>query len=384
MKRYLSEKQRYVESNGKDEHYLVIPGERTGSWHGERTHVYTVASPRVDRTSRYRILWNLRQVRLLLEKIQPDVIEVGDPYQLAWAALATGARLGCPVVGFYHSHFPDAYLRTLARYGGRWAERVAFAGARLYIRELYRRFGFTLVASHRLYQLLRDWGVANVVRIPLGVDTEVFCPSGKDWEWRKTCGVPRDAFLLLYVGRLSREKNIGTLLSAFARLRKGGQRQLWLLVIGDGPLRFRVAQTAREVGGLVWVEYVESKEELARYYRCADLFVHPGIVETFGLVALESQACGCPVIGIRGTQMDENILWGLEYWADANSPDSLAEAILGARRVDLSLWGQRVAREVLQHYTWKHTFGRLWQTYRKALGQEDPSSSCATKTSFVR
>ncbi len=54
-------------------------------------------------------------VEEVLEREQPDIIESGDPYQLAWKAVASGRGLDIPVVGFYHSHFPEAYIRSVGQ-----------------------------------------------------------------------------------------------------------------------------------------------------------------------------------------------------------------------------------------------------------------------------
>ena len=87
-----------------------------------RLHLHTIRSPRLDffsrYPSRYRLILNTRLVLDLLDDIRPDIIESGDPYHLAWTALRAGAQLRAPVFGFYHSHFPEAYLRTAAKYGG--------------------------------------------------------------------------------------------------------------------------------------------------------------------------------------------------------------------------------------------------------------------------
>ena len=89
---------------------LIVPGETTGHTEDGPTRTYTIRSPLVSRTSRYRALLNLHAVERILETEQPDIIESGDPYQIAWKAVASGAALGIPVVGFYHSHFPGGFL----------------------------------------------------------------------------------------------------------------------------------------------------------------------------------------------------------------------------------------------------------------------------------
>src|SRR5258708_870098 len=111
VKRYLEEKRRYAVTAGY-EHILIVPGKRTERIDEEKARTYFIEAPLVSKTSRYRALLNLRAVENLLEQEQPDIIESSDPYQLAWKAIASGENLRIPVVGFYHSHFPEPYLRT--------------------------------------------------------------------------------------------------------------------------------------------------------------------------------------------------------------------------------------------------------------------------------
>ena len=95
-----------------DEHVLIVPGAKNGA-ESKRAFARLLDSfALVSRTSRYRALLNLRAVEEILERERPDIIESGDPYQVGWKAIASGRALRIPVVGFYHSHFPEAYLRS--------------------------------------------------------------------------------------------------------------------------------------------------------------------------------------------------------------------------------------------------------------------------------
>ena len=104
---------------------LVGPGETTTCTGDGVSRVYTIASPLISRTSRYRALLKLHLVEEVLERERPDIIESGDPYQLAWKAIASGRGLDIPVVGFYHSNFPEAYIRSVAKYFGSVAIAIA-------------------------------------------------------------------------------------------------------------------------------------------------------------------------------------------------------------------------------------------------------------------
>ncbi|PYK29497.1 MAG: glycosyltransferase family 1 protein, partial [Verrucomicrobia bacterium] len=124
VKRYLHEKIDYVQNcTGSDKHVLIVPGPKTAAKANGRSRVYTIRSPLVSRTARYRALINLRAVEETLKREQPDVIESGDPYQLGWRAVRVGRKLKIPVIGFYHSHFPEAYLRSSAKLLGKRATR---------------------------------------------------------------------------------------------------------------------------------------------------------------------------------------------------------------------------------------------------------------------
>ena len=125
VKRYLHEKIDYIQScTATDKHVLIIPGAKTGAKANGHSRIYTIRSPLVSRTAQYRALLNLRAVEQTLKREQPDIIESGDPYQLGWRAVKVGRALKIPVIGFYHSHFPEAYLRSSAKLLGKTATHV--------------------------------------------------------------------------------------------------------------------------------------------------------------------------------------------------------------------------------------------------------------------
>jgi alpha-1,6-mannosyltransferase len=372
VKRYVHEKIDYINKYSPgDEHILVVPGAKTETIGSERSRIYSIHSPLLSRTSRYRALLNLRAVEEILERERPDVIESSDPYQVAWKALASGRGLGLPVVGFYHSHFPEAYLRSAAKFFGKTATEAVMDFAVRYVLNLYNRFEATLVPSQSLAQTLRDWGVSNVRVVELGVNIDIFNPAGDGViETRQSLGIAPDQKFLLYVGRLSKEKNIQVLFRAFDLLQRRRAGDFRLVVIGDGPQREHLRQLqARARDAVSWIPYCTDSAELARYYRGADLFVHPGVQETFGLVALESQACGTPVVGILGSDMDRIILHEQECWARENSAEALADAIEESTAGKLSTLGSSAAEAAGTGYSWPRVFEQLFCIYREVCAK---------------
>lgn len=356
MKRYVHEKIAFVQQHRPDdEHILIVPGARTELKTNERSRIYSIASPLVSRAAQYRILLNLRAVDEIIERERPDVIESGDPYQVGWQALRSARSRRIPVVAYYHSHFADAYLRRPAERFG--VSRVVVNAARTYTRNLYRGFDATFVPSRGLCDVLRSWGLTNVRQVELGVNTNIFQPGEDRPMTRDSLGVPNNRILLLYVGRLAPEKNTRTLFEAFPLL---PPQRFHLLVIGDGAERNHV-----DAGEAVtWIPYCSDAPQLARYYRAADFLVHPGVEETFGLVALESQACGTPVLGIRGSFMDEVILHDQSAWTAENSAAALAAAIERMSSTqDLRALGAEACERVRERYAWPRVFERLFSIY---------------------
>lgn len=367
VKRYVHEKISCIQSQSPgDEHVLIIPGAKTEVTAADRSRIYSIHSPLISRSSRYRALVNLRAVGEILEREQPDIIESSDPYQVGWKAISFGRSARVPVVGFYHSHFPEAYLRGASKFLGTRGGEILMSAAQRYVRRMYNRFEATLVPSESLAEVLEEWGVRNVKLVSLGVNTESFRPiPGDADETRKKVEVGPHRKLLLYIGRLAPEKNTTTLFKAFEILADRQPNQFQLLVIGDGPQREQLRQLQAQTQGVHWIQYCSDANELARYYRAADLFVHPGTQETFGLVALESQACGTPVVGIRGTRLDRIILHDQDSWARENNPESLATAIEEFSLRDLNGLGHAAAARAATEYSWPRVFERLFCIYRE-------------------
>ncbi|MEP6603422.1 MAG: glycosyltransferase, partial [Spartobacteria bacterium] len=175
VKRYVHEKIAYIDKHSpEDEHVLVVPGAKTEVTSSGRSRIYSIHSPLVSRTARYRALLNMRAVDDILRREQPDIIESSDPYQIAWKAIKSGRALGIPVVAFYHSHFPEAYVRTATKYLSDAMTETVMNLAERYVCNLYQRFEATLVPSEALADVLRDWGLQNIHVVQLGVNIDIF------------------------------------------------------------------------------------------------------------------------------------------------------------------------------------------------------------------
>lgn len=365
VKRYLTEKRDYIAQYTDHEHILIVPGPTNSIERNGRLTTHYIRSPKVSFSSHYRLVLATHRVDDIIASEKPDIIEAGEPYQLAWACLRSGALISKPVVGFYHSHFPESYLRTLNRFLGKMPASLIEKYSYHYIRQLYNQFSHTLVASPKLEKILNEIGVSNTKIVPLGVETDVFEPSGRNMEWRRKLGIKDNQILLLFVGRLSREKKIDWLLEAFSTVKKYAGDRFAMVIVGEGAERSRIEAAQKTTSDLYCLPYEGDARKLASIYATADLLVHASLCETFGLVVLEAQSCGTPAIAFKGSGMDDLIFGGPEFLADEQNPESLAKAVLRSYQNDLKAIGEKTRQSVIERYPWKTVFKGLFELYQK-------------------
>ncbi len=370
VKRYLTNKIRFFAERRDVDHLLVLPGPRDRQRIKGRSRVYEVDSPLLPGSLDYRLLLDRRRIFEVIQRESPDVIEVDSAYAAAWFGLAAGRRFQIPVVGFYHSDFPRRLPEKVpAAFSG--LGKMLAEGIDRYLLALHRRMDATVVATEKYDRLLSDIGVPRRVRIPLGVNTAVFRPRPGRARIRRDFGVPESAFLLLFTGRLAGMKHLDGLIGMMTELSEAAD-DCHLVIAGDGEEREKVRRAASEREDVTWAAYVADRDRLAELYSAADLFVHAGTMETFGLVSLEAQACGTRVIAVRGGGMEET-LRGEEPMILAESPDpgDLARAVRFARELAEGQEDrERRRRRIVREFSWETTFRRLLDLYDRLRREE--------------
>ena len=223
-----------------------------------------------------------KRLESILDTFKPDTIHVATEGPLGWSMRRLCLRRGYAFTTAYHTRFPEYLaLRFLP-----WLSPFVSWLAYQVLRHFHRPSSCVMVPTSSLATLLQKHGFRNVALWSRGVDTEVFVPSGKSFE--PFCDLKRP--ILLYVGRVSAEKN----LPAFLECRSEGTK----VVIGSGPDLDRFIAAYPQTVFLGSLE----KQTLAQAYSSADLFVFPSKSDTFGLVLLEACAAGLriaayPVLG---------------------------------------------------------------------------------------
>ena len=339
--RYLRAKHDWFGRHTTIRHTIVAPGGRD-----RRGDIVTVKTWPFLATYGYRFPIDVLRWQRSILRLQPDLIEAGDAFAPAWAALRAGNKAGVPVIGFYHS---DLVRLTLSRFGS-----IAAAATARYVRDLYSRFDLVLAPSHHVARQLDDIGVHGVLRQPLGVDTEVFHPGRRDPDLRRQLGLADNSRLLVFAGRFSAEKNVPLLLKAFKKL---GDRYHLLLV--GGGMRIASQKNVSVIG------YQCNEKRLARLLASCDALVHAGTQETFGLVVLEAMACGIPVVGVEQGGVAELVGKQHGVLAPAAQADLLAQAIDGLYARNIEAVGARARETVMQCYGWDQVMRSLMALYRQ-------------------
>ena len=292
-----------------------------------------------------------------MHDFEPDIVHAVNPVWLASYGVISARRRNLPLLASFHTDVPSYTTRL----GIGWLR----APSQAWITWSHNQAEVNLCTSDQMVRRAREVGIREVDLWPKAVDTVGYHPSRATREMRErlTGGHP-DAPLILYVGRLSREKDLDQLLEPLRRLSGYGAR---LALVGSGPGR---AELERTFAGTptVFTGYLGG-DELAAAYASADVFAFPSTTETLGLVALESMASGVPVVGADAGGIpfviDEGRTGHLVTPGDA---DAWTER-LGQLLSDDELRGRMgtAARADAEQHCWRAATESLMESYALAI-----------------
>ena len=256
--------------------------------------------------------------------------------------------------GIYHTDIPE-YVRILTE--DRFLESLAWS----YMHWLYGQMDTVFVNSEQYRKCWIDRGFApeKLKILPRGLDTDLFNPQRRDPSFWRRFGANGSDVRLLYVGRISREKDLDVLAAAYHKVREAGA-PVKLFIVGHGPYSEALAKILPDA---VFAGYLTG-EPLATAYASADIFVFPSTTDTFGNVIIEAQASGLPVIvsDLGGPkELVEDGVNGIV--TKALDSDEVAKAItlLAKDTERRKQMGQQARQSVLDR-SWPDAFRRFWNT----------------------
>lgn len=258
-----------------------------------------------------------------VKSLQLDVIHTQSPWLLGWLGLRMARRLNIPIISTNHTNYPE-YSHYFPLAPASVTKKFIIALMKKY----YNRCDAVVTPSKQVYQMLMKYGLNRPgYVISTGISINTFrCDSGGK-ETRKRYGIPDDAKVLMYAGRLAKEKNLKLLFDAFDNL-AAQFPSMYLMVVGNGPSEDECRQIASRSlhSDRIILTGSVSRQEIVNYYSAGDIFAFPSITDTQGLVLCEALQAGLPCVAVNAGGSPEMICDGIDgLLAENNVADFTAK-----------------------------------------------------------
>lgn len=236
-----------------------------------------------------------------LRRQDVDVIHIQTPFVAHYAGVELSRDLNVPRIETYHTFFEEYLFHYVPYLPASWLRYAA----RRFSRAQCNEVDAVVVPSIAMRDILAGYGVTTPTEVlPTGIQLEQF-EGGDGARFRAVHQIPRERPLLLHVGRVAFEKNIGFLLRMVKRV-KAEIADILFVIAGEGPATVALRREARDLGvegNVLFVGNMQRDTELLDCYRAANVKVFASRTETQGLVLLEAMALGVPVVStaVMGT-----------------------------------------------------------------------------------
>jgi 1,2-diacylglycerol 3-alpha-glucosyltransferase len=306
----------------------------------------------------------------VLDKVDLDIVHSHDPFAIGLFGLNVARRHKIPYVHTYHTMYPE-YVHYV------WETRLTKRLAERLSREFCEQCSSIIAPSTKVERYLRNWGVTVPIDvIATGVDINRYAAVNQPRidALAEKAGVRPEERLLLFMGRLGKEKNVELLLRALWHSRLPNTK---LLIGGDGPHREYLQSLAVELGiedRVTFLGYLQGEDAVAAYH-LAHAFAFASTTETQGLVIGEAMAAGLPVIAVEDHAVEDFVISGRTGLIVPGRPDDLGMAfdqLLGDE--DLRQSFARAALARAQSFSIEHQAERLEHHYQHAIETHKPRS----------
>jgi len=242
---------------------------------------------------------------------RPEVVHSQSEFSTFPLARRIAHAVGAPLVHTYHTLYEDYTTYFFPN------ERMGRALAQLFTRRILAKTDAVIAPTSKIERLLRSYGVNKLIKvIPSGIGLSRFAPTGVEdatRSLRKQLGIPKDNQVIVYVGRLAKEKNIDELISNFSTIANNNRM---LLLVGDGPERPMLEEQVRTLGLGKHVIFagMQKQEDIPSFYRLGTVFCSASTSETQGLTYVEALASGIPVLCRKDDCLDDLVRDGVNGW----------------------------------------------------------------------
>jgi len=306
---------------------------------------------------------NMLRLNKVIDDFQPDIIFLMTEFSMGLSGLVYGKKHGIPVISNYSTNFTT----ILHQYKLGVFEKALDN----YLRWFHNEADHCVTPSNESRKELEKFGVKEISIFSRGIDFDNFSPEKKTDDFRRMYGV-EGKILLLFVGRVSLEKDLYVLRDSMFKLNESYKDRIALIITGDGPMKSELEQTMPD--NVIFTGYRKGSE-LAEIYASCDIFAFPSSFETFGNVVLEASASGLPVVGVNEGGVLEIIDHGRTgYLANPRDPESFA-ACLEKLIIDENLrhYFSINGREFAKTKSWNCVFSNLIEIFDSEIMEKDLS-----------
>lgn len=259
----------------------------------------------------------------MVKHLRLDIIHVHSPMIMGRVGLRYARKYNIPLVFTYHTRY-DQYVHYVPV-----AQDLAKEMTAKYSSSFCNHCDHIITPSEDIHTIIRENEVRKPVSvIPTGIPLQRFENGDQGW-LRANFAIPEENQILLFVGRLSKEKNLPFLIKTF-RIVKDKMPRTTLVLTASGPLEDELKALCRQLGfgqGDVIFTGAVPYEKLVNVYHSADLFVFSSLTETQGLVLTEAMACGLPVVAVRASGVQDMVDDGVDGLLTELNMDELAASI---------------------------------------------------------
>lgn len=292
------------------------------------------------------------------EQQQYTRLVISSPGPVGLLGMWIADLLNIPVTGIYHTDLPS-YTGRLTQDPG--MEQMAWKLVTLFYGRMDRVY--VLSNSYREKLVSRGLRAEKIFKFIKGTDTDFFHPGRDGSDFRQRWGLD-DRLIILYVGRVSKEKDLDVLVESYCGLCEG-REDLAMVIVGDGPYLAELQQQLGDRSDVVLPGFIEG-DELAAIYGGGDIFAFPSTTDTYGTVLLEAQASALPAVVSDAGGPKEVIIDGeTGFVTAAGDPESFAAAL--GRLIDddemRKTMGER-ARIHVAEKSWKNAFDAFVNDHR--------------------
>ena len=331
-----------------------------------REDVFFMRSMRFRKYPQYSLAIFPFASALRIKDLNIELIHAHTPFMMGVSGLTIAKVNRIPLVGSFHTLFTDK--RVIDEYTSLspMLRKMAYNKAWSYVRFFYNKCGRTIAPSESIKSLLASNQIDNVDVVPNGVDIKRFRKA--DGSAIRDRYAPKGEKLVLYLGRLSKEKGVDVMIRSAKVLSK--KKDVKFLIAGTGPAHEQYRRMTARMGlskNVSFCGFVE-QSELPKLYAAADVICMPSTFETQGIVSLEAMASGKPVVGADYLALKEIIDDGKN--GEKFKPGSSADCAAKIEKVINNIDAYKGMLETAKRFSVERSTDRLLETYEKTMGSK--------------